>query len=55
MEIVTADCDRCGKQRECVQLVVQEFVESPEAYPDYESSNICASCIGSMLALEDTF
>ncbi|MFS0841203.1 hypothetical protein [Paenibacillus sp. 1P03SA] len=55
MELVIADCDRCGKQKDCVQLVVQEFAESPETYPDYESSNICGSCIGNMLAHEDEF
>ncbi len=55
MVLVLGECNRCGEQRECVQLVVQEFAESPEVYPEYERSNVCASCIGNMLALEETF
>ncbi|WP_336772326.1 hypothetical protein [Paenibacillus sp. MMO-58] len=54
IKIVIGDCDRCGEQAECVQLVVKEFAESPH-YEGYEDSNVCASCIGNMLAHEDQF
>ncbi|WP_317957212.1 hypothetical protein [Paenibacillus chitinolyticus] len=55
MVLLLGECDRCGEQQECVQLVVQDFAENPEGYPDYESSNVCASCIANMWALEETF
>lgn len=55
MKIVLADCDRCGKLDDCVQIVVEEFIKDPESYPDYEFSNVCGSCIGNMLSHEDEF
>lgn len=54
MKFVTGDCDRCGEQKKCVQLIVEEFADD-ENYQDYEESNICGSCIGNMLAHEDIF
>lgn len=52
MKIVVADCDRCGKLKECAQVVVDELVGFVD---DYEFSNVCEECIGNMLFLEDTF
>lgn len=52
MKIVVADCDRCGKQKECVQVVVDELAGFVD---DYEFTNVCEECVGSMVFLEEQF